>query len=206
MAATLDYFFSLVSPYAYLGHAAFLQVAHRHGATVRFRPVRMLDVFAAAGGVPLKQRPASRQHYRLLELQRWREASGLPLNLHPAHFPTDASLADRSVIALLDDGADPAGYMLSVYRALWVEDADIADPQALAARLAGHGFDADRILAAAESPSSHATYAANTAAAVAVDLPGVPGYVRDGEAFWGQDRIAHLDDALRSARAPFRAD
>ncbi|MEL1263567.1 2-hydroxychromene-2-carboxylate isomerase [Pseudoxanthomonas putridarboris] len=205
MAAAVDYFFSLASPYAYLGHAAFLQVAQRHGANVRFRPVRMLEVFAAGGGVPLGQRPLSRQRYRLLELQRWREARGLPLNLHPKHFPVDASLADRTVVALLHAGADPADYMLSVSRALWVDDADIADPQALAARLAAHGHDADHMLASAGADAVHAEYRANTEAAIAADLPGVPGYVSDGEAFWGQDRIAHLDDALRNGRTPFRA-
>lgn len=205
MGGAIDYFFSLVSPYAYLGHEAFLDVARRHGASVRFRPVRMLDVFAAAGGVALARRPLSRQRYRLLELQRWREARALPLNLHPAHFPVDATLADGAVIALVEAGHDPAGYMLSVFRALWAEDADIADRAQLARCLVAHGHDADVILAAASRDAIAATHQANTDAAIAADLPGVPGYVRDGEAFWGQDRIDHLDDALRRGRPPFSA-
>lgn len=206
MAGTVDYFFSSVSPYAYLGHAAFLQAAQRHGTQVLYRPVRMLEVFASAGGVPLAQRPRSRQRYRLLELQRWRAARGLPLNLHPRHFPVDGSLADRTVIALLAGGHDPAAYMLSIFRALWVEEADLADPRQLATRLAAHGHDAGQVLAAADGADVHATYQANTEAAITADLPGVPGYVFQGEAFWGQDRIDLLEDAMRAGRPPFAAD
>ena len=35
---------------------------------------------------------------------------------------------------------------------------------------------------------------------------GSPGYVLDGEVFWGQDRIDFLADALKSGRAPYRAE
>ena len=40
---TIDYFFTLVSPFAYLGHRAFLDVAREHGAEVRFRPALTVD-------------------------------------------------------------------------------------------------------------------------------------------------------------------
>jgi 2-hydroxychromene-2-carboxylate isomerase len=205
MSATVDYFFSLVSPYAYLGHEAFLQVAREHDVHVRYRPVRMLDVFKPAGGVPLGQRPPSRQRYRLIELSRWREIRGLPLNLHPAFFPVDAVLVDQAAIALLRSGADPAGYMLSTLRALWVEDRNLADRDTVAELLTRHGHDAGAVLSLASSEAVAEEYRRNTEAAVAADLPGVPGYVLAGEPFWGQDRIEHLAHALRSGRAPYGA-
>lgn len=204
MAATVDYFFSLVSPYAYLGHEAFLRVAREHAAGVRYRPVRMLEVFKAAGGVPLAQRPASRQRYRLVELMRWRETRGLPLNLQPAFFPVDAALADQAAIALVQRGEDPAGYMLSTFRALWVQDRDLADRNTIADLLQGHGHDAEAVLSLAASGAVADEYRRNTEAAIAADLPGLPGYVMAGEPFWGQDRIEHLGHALRSGRAPYR--
>lgn len=203
MNATLDYFFSLVSPYAYLGHEAFLRMVREHGVNVRYRPVRMLEVFKAAGGVPLGQRPPSRQRYRLVELSRWREIRGLPLNLHPAFFPVDATLVDHAVIALLRLGADPTDYMLSAFRALWVEDRNLADRDTVAELLTRHGHDAEAVMSLAVSDAVADEYQRNTEAAVAADLPGVPGYVLAGEPFWGQDRIEHLDHALRTGRAPY---
>jgi 2-hydroxychromene-2-carboxylate isomerase len=205
MAATVDYFFSLVSPYAYLGHQAFLQVARERDVQVRYRPVRMLEVFKAAGGVPLGQRPPSRQRYRLVELARWREVRGLPLNLHPAFFPVDAVLVDQAAIALLRLNADPTDYMLSAFRALWVEDRDLADRDTVAELLASHGHDASAVLSLALGDAAADEYRRNTEAAIAADLPGVPGYVLAGEPFWGQDRIEHLERALRTGRAPYTA-
>lgn len=203
--AQVDYYFSLVSPYAYLGHAAFLDLAHRHGATVAYRPVRLLEVFAAAGGVPLGQRTPSRQRYRLLELQRWRQARGLPLNLHPAFFPVDGSLADCAAIALTRLQRDPDTYIRDAFRAVWVDERNLADRQTIAELLARAGHDADAVLALASGEAVQAAYRANTEAAAAADLPGVPGYVLAGEAFWGQDRIEMLGQALQSARPPYRA-
>lgn len=202
----IDYYFSLVSPYAYLGHAAFLDIAHKHKAAVAYRPVHPLDVFAAAGGVPLGKRAPSRQRYRLLELQRWRQARDLPLNLHPAFFPVDGSLADRVVIALTRMQRDPDTYMQRAFRTVWVEERNLADAKLIAELLTGSGHDADAVLALAASEPVQQDYRANTEAAAAADLPGVPGYVLAGEAFWGQDRIEMLGQALESGRPPYRSE
>ena len=85
---TIDYFLTLVSPFAYLGHRALLNLAKQHGAEVRHRPVALMGVWEHSGAVPLPQRPQSRQDYRLIELQRWREKRGVthphPIELYPS--------------------------------------------------------------------------------------------------------------------------
>ena len=202
---TIDYFFTLVSPYVYLGHGAFLDVARKHGAEVRFRPVGLMGLWEHSGAVPLPQRPQSRQDYRLIELQRWREKRGVPLNLHPKHFPTNPTLADRSVIALVEEGADPADYAGAVLGACWGQDKDIADADVLAGLLEQAGHVAGAILKAAQSEKVAAIHQANTDAAVAIGVVGAPGYVLNGEPFWGQDRIELLADALKSSRASYAA-
>lgn len=205
MSEILDYFVTLHSPWSYLGHQAFLDMAARHGAQVRVRPVRIFDLFAEVGALPLAQRPPARQAYRLIELQRVREQRGLPLNLRPKFYPVDIALADRITIALTEQGHAPHTYMSAAYAALWVHDADLSDVGTLTALLDAQGFDADAVLAAAADERIEAIYRDNTQAAIEAGLPGLPGYVRDGEPFWGQDRIDLLDAALTSGRAPYRA-
>lgn len=199
----IDYFFTAVSPFTYLGHRAFLVMVARHGAAVRYKPVMLGGVWEHSGGVPLNQRPQSRQDYRLIELQRWRDKRGVTLNLRPKHFPTSPVLADRSIVALVERGEDPGAYMESVCRAVWAEDEDIADRNVLAQRLTRHGHDADAVLAFAESEAAAAIQKRNTDEAVAFGVLGAPGYVLNGEPFWGQDRIELLEDALVSHRAPY---
>lgn len=203
---TVDYYFSLLSPYAYLGHGELLAMAQETGVRLAYRPVRIFDLFAANGGLPLGQRAPARQRYRLLELQRWRERRGLPLNLQPRFFPVDPTLADCTAIALADAGADPSGYVTAGFRAVWADDRDIADRATVAALLRDAGHDPEPVLAAAVSEAVAERYRANTGAAIAADLPGLPGYVRGGEAFWGQDRIGLLRDAIAAGRAAYRAD
>src|SRR4026209_2526044 len=98
MPRTIDYWFSLVSPWAFLGHQAFLDIAKQHGLTVRFKPVELSEVFPPPGGLPLPKRHPARQRYRILELQRWREARGVALKIHPKHWPLPVATANRSII------------------------------------------------------------------------------------------------------------
>src|ERR671920_296818 len=95
MPRTIDYYFSLVSPWAYIGHAPFMEIAQRHGVEVNHKPVFLGRVFSETGGLPLSQRHPARQRYRIVELQRWREKRGLAFNLQPKHWPFHVTLRDR---------------------------------------------------------------------------------------------------------------
>lgn len=45
----IDYFFTMVSPWSYLGHGRLLDLAARHGAEVAFKPFDTGAVFTASG-------------------------------------------------------------------------------------------------------------------------------------------------------------
>jgi 2-hydroxychromene-2-carboxylate isomerase len=201
---SIDYYFTLLSPFAYLGHRAFLDVARKHGAKVHFKPINIMGVWDDSGAVPVPQRPKARQDYRLIELQRWREVRGVALTLQPKHFPTSPVLADRSVIALVEMDKDPSDYMEAVFQALWVDEQNIAEESVLAQRLADTGHDSDAVLAAAQEQSAANIHESNTAGAVAAQAIGSPCYVLDGEPFWGQDRIGLLDAAMTTGRPAFK--
>lgn len=202
---TIDYYLTCVSPWTYLGHRPIQQVAARHGATLVVKPVNLGEMFKVSGQVALGERPAVRQRYRFIELQRFAEMRGRKLNPRPKFFPVNPALADHTIIAILESGRDPMAYMDSVFSAVWAEDGDISDEPTLASLLAAAGFDAAAILAKAKEPETAAIRARNTQDAVEVDATGVPSFVLNGEPFWGQDRIDLLDRALSSGRAPFKA-
>ncbi len=200
---TVQYFFSLHSPWSYLGHAAAMAVMRRHGVQLAWKPVNLLALFPESGGLPLAKRHPLRRAYRDIELQRWRAARDLPLNLRPAFWPVDITLADCAVAALAEAGADPDGFVSRAFACLWAEEGNLADRGTVASLLDAAGHDGPAILARVASGEAARTYDANTRAALDAGVFGAPTYVLDGEPFWGQDRIALLDAALTSGRPPF---
>ena len=118
MPRHLDYYYSLVSPWAYLGHATFMDIARRHDLAVRHKPVALGPVFAETGGLPLPKRHPVRQRYRMVELQRWRDKRGLRFHLQPRHWPFEVALADRFVVAVTRAGADPDPFLRRAFAAV----------------------------------------------------------------------------------------
>lgn len=192
----IEYYFTPHSPWTYLGHQRLAALARRHGARIEMKPCDYGRVFAATGGLPLPKRPPARLAYRLVELQRWREALGMELNLHPAHFPIDPTAPSLAIISALAVAGEDAAYDFAgrLMRAVWVEERNIADDATLAAIATEAGLDAGRILDGRAAAT--ATYERNTEDALAAGVFGAPWYRLRGEGFWGQDRLDLLDRAL----------
>ncbi len=204
MSDTIDYYFSLASPWAYLGHAKFMDMRARHGFSVNFKPVFLPNVFEHTGGLVLPKRHPVRQRYRLLEMQRWRDKRGVPLNIHPQFWPFDCKFADRTILAAAMLGHDPDAYVRLCFAGVWANELNLAEVPVLEGLLKRAGLDATAILAAADSAPVTAAYERHVEEAVASDVIGSPGYVRRGELFWGQDRLELLEDAVASGREGYR--
>jgi 2-hydroxychromene-2-carboxylate isomerase len=198
MAPSVDYYFAPNSPWTYLGHLRFWDIARNRGAAIHVLPVDLGGkVFPVSGGLPLAKRAPQRQAYRLLELKRFSEWLHAPINLQPKFFPVNADDAARLIIAVdLKDGTHAAMHITdALLRAVWVEDRNIADDATLAQLLK------ERELAPARLEESHSQavqerYEANTQQAIDAGVFGAPSYVVDGEIFWGQDRLDFLDRRL----------
>ena len=204
MPRPITYYFSLLSPWAYIGHRLFLDIAARRDLAVAYKPVMLTDVFAETGGLPLAKRHAVRQRYRMLELQRWRDKRGLHFTLKPAFWPFDVTLADRFVIAATVRGVDPGAFLASAFAAVWEGQRNLADESTVLDIAAATRLPGPELLALARAETTAALYAQNTSAAIAAGAFGSPCFVLDGEVFWGQDRLELLDDALASGRAAYQ--
>ncbi len=193
----IQYYFTPVSPWTYLGHERFRAIAKAANARVEVLPVDYGAIFPISGGLPLARRAPQRQSYRLVELKRFSEFTGVPLNIQPQYFPVAGNPASLLMIAVdRQRGIEPAlDFTQAVFRALWVQQRDIASTETLGALLAECGLGAD-LLAAAQSDEVKAAYAAYTAEAMRGEVFGSPTYVIDGERFWGQDRLDFVERRL----------
>jgi 2-hydroxychromene-2-carboxylate isomerase len=196
MTKVIDYYLFLISPWAYLGGPRLADIARRHGAEVRVKPIDARIVFPATGGLPLAKRAPERQAYRLTELARWSRHLDMPVNLQPAHFPAPDENAARLVIAAGATGGDAFGLSQAILAALWTEEHDIADPTVLERIAEASGHDGAALLAKSQEEAAADSYREISEAAVARGVFGSPSYVYEGEVFWGQDRLEFLDRAL----------
>ncbi len=200
MASPIDYYFAPQSPWAYLGHRRFQDIARRADARIRVLPVDLGKIFPRSGGLPLAQRAPQRQAYRLVELKRFADWLGLPLHLHPTYFPVPGDAAARLILAVADSqGSDAAMHLTgAVLKAVWAEQRCINDAVTLAQLLAECGLPAG-VLEASQGDAVQQRYEAATQQAFDAGVFGAPSYVVDGELFWGQDRLDFLERRLASA-------
>ena len=190
--AQIDYFFSTLSPYCYLAGMRLEEVAAKHGATITYKPVDLVNAFSRTGGTPPKDRHPSRQEYRAQELQRQSRKLGVKLNLNPAHWPTNGAPAAYAFLAAQRAGGGDLGKLAHVItRSVWAEEKDIAEDDVVQGCLAEAGFDP--AVANSGLMESADAYAANVEEAVERGVFGAPFYIVKDQRFWGQDRIADVD-------------
>ncbi|NCO20580.1 MAG: 2-hydroxychromene-2-carboxylate isomerase [Rhodobacterales bacterium] len=194
--AHIDYFFATISPYTYLAGTKLEQIAGGAAASVTYKPLDIMQLFARTGGLPPKDRHISRQEYRLMDIARSAKLAGMAINMKPAYWPTNLAPSSYAIIAAqAAGGGDLPGLVHSFARACWAEDRNIAEDEVIRDLLSAAGFDPE--LADKGLLSGAETYAANLEEAVSRGVFGAPFYITDdGARFWGQDRLAHLEAHL----------
>ncbi len=199
MRHSVDYYFAPNSPWTYLGHARLTQMVTASGASLRVLPMDLGDVFSISGGLPLPKRAPQRQAYRLLELKRFSEALGVPLNVQPRFFPVPADDASRLIIATDREKGNQAAMTLTgaIGAAIWAQERNIAESAVLGELLTESGLPLE-LLERSREPDVQALFAQNTQLAKDAGVFGAPSYVVDGELFWGQDRLDFVERRLRA--------
>ena len=200
---TLDVYFDVASPFAYLGLTQLPGLAAM-GATPRLVPILLGALFRdiKQADVPLFAMPPAKQRYIGLDVHRWAAWWGVPFDF-PRKFPQRTVAAQRLCLLAADAGIE-SGMQLAtaLARAMWAEQRDLEDPATLRAVVTAAGMPADWVDRTAE-PAIKARLADNTAAARDAGVFGVPTYVVDGKhLFWGQDRLDLVGRALAGWTPP----
>jgi 2-hydroxychromene-2-carboxylate isomerase len=91
------------------------------------------------------------------------------------------------------------------FAAVWEDQLNLADPATVAKIADEAGLPGKQLVERSGSEEISASYEQNRQDALSADVFGSPGYVLDGEVFWGQDRIELLADALKSGRAAYNS-
>lgn len=195
----IDYYFSVLSDWAYMGGERLENLARRYGARIKHMPMKLAEVYAGTGGIILQKRSKQRQDYRVVELERWRDRLGMPITLHPRFYPTDDTLAACSIIVAAQSGMDAGRLTNLIHRAIWVEEQDVSDEATLRRIISVLTSDPDKVIEAARSPGARGVLDRNTQEAQQRGVFGSPFYFFEKEIYWGQDRLDFLEQDLDRA-------
>ena len=196
---TVEYFFDVGSPTAYLAWTQLPKIAAETGATIAWRPMLLGGVFKATGNASPVTVPA-KGRWMNDDIARWARRYGVPFAFNP-HFPINTLTLMRGATGLqMRRPAELPRYLDVVERAMWEASKDLGDPAVLAATLAAAGFDADEFAALVADPEVKGKLIATTEEAVARGVFGAPTFFVGDAMFFGQDRLDFVREALLAIR------
>ena len=193
--ATIDFIFDFGSPNGYLAWKVLPGIAERTGASVNLIPCLLGGIFKATNNrspVEAFGEVKGKLAYEALETRRFVAKHGLSRYRQNPHFPVNTLLIMRGLIAARRMGVGDA-YLEAVLRAMWEDGEKMDDPQVVARVLAAAGLDAEAILAAIQDAEVKAELIANTEAAVARGVFGIPTFFVGDEMFFGKDRLEQVE-------------
>jgi len=189
----LRFHFDYLSPYAYLVWTRLPGIAARHGRPVEIVPVLLAGLLGAHGQKGPAEIPAKRL-YTFKDTLRKAAAWGVVLS-PPASLPFNPLVPLR--VSSLELAPDARTRLVdALWRATWAEGRDVSDAGVVAAIADGVGLDGRALIAEAATDAAKARLRAQTDAAIAGGVFGVPTVVVDGEPFWGTDALPHLERFL----------
>lgn len=193
MAPSIDYFYALISGFAYLGEPELRRIANTAGAAIRYRPVDIGRVFAAIDTIPPARQSPARRAWRDSELKRWASVRHLPITVAPKYWPVQAGMASRAVIAAQEMGHDPGALSSRFLRAVWADDLDISNAGTVRQLVTEiEPSTAEIILERAADGGTGNVFEANTSEAIARGVIGSPTFFVHDEMLFGQDRLNFL--------------
>jgi 2-hydroxychromene-2-carboxylate isomerase len=196
MSKTVEFFFDVGSPTAYLAWTQLPRIAAEAGAELAWRPMLLGGVFKATGNASPVSVPA-KGRWMGQDIERWARRYGVPFRFNP-HFPINTLTLMRGAAGLqMREPQRLAAYLAAVFDAMWAQPVDMGDPVVAAATLAAAGFDAAAFAALVADPEVKARLVANTEEAVARGVFGAPTFFVGGQMHFGQDRLDFVRDALR---------
>lgn len=199
----IEFIFDFGSPNAYLVLKVLPQVASWHGAEIKLIPCLLGGIFKLTGNqAPLFAFAGvkGKLEYDRLEMQRFADKHDLHgFRMNP-HFPINTLTLMRGMVAAQHLGVE-AKYLDIVLAGMWEDGAKIDDPDILVAKLKAGGIDSERLLELANSADIKAELAANTEAAVARGVFGIPTFFVGDEMFFGKERIGQIEELLNKLAA-----
>lgn len=194
MTRTIDYFFGLGSPWAYIGLEPFIALTKAQGLAVVPHVIPLIE---ENGGIYSRNRPALRRAYWLTDLKRWAHLRGVTLEFNGREALSDIAPAQDLVVAAALRGEDWLALARALHAAFWGRAEDIGQAEVRARLTRAAGLDPAVLEPVARGPEVAARKAESLDLARKSGVFGLPSYLVGTELFWGQDSLPFLERHLK---------
>lgn len=181
-----DFFYDFVSPYAYL---AVMRVDDVLPVEPVWRPIAFGPLLQELGKIPWSFRAEERPP-NFAEIATRAEARGLPPVRYPRGWPRETySLAPARAALVAAETGRLKEVSRELYRAIFVEGREPNDPATTLDAAARAGLERAAVEAGIERPEIKERLRAQTDAALARGVTGIPTLAVGERLFWGDDRL-----------------
>jgi 2-hydroxychromene-2-carboxylate isomerase len=194
--SVIEFLYDFGSPNAYLVHRA---IANDMRSNFRYTPVLLGGIFKATGNQSPMQaygHIAAKRSYDMLEMHRFmarHDINGFKMN---PFFPVNTLAIMRGAVAAERLGCAEA-YIEAMMAGMWEHGLKLDDPAVVDAALVAAGLPATELLAASADPEVKARLVANTEAAVARGVFGIPSFFVGEDLYFGKDRLRDVIEAAQ---------
>jgi 2-hydroxychromene-2-carboxylate isomerase len=197
MTKTIDYFFSIGSPWAFIGLEPFAALAKEYDATIRPHVIPLIE---DNGGIYSRNRPEARRAYWNRDLKRWAALRGKVLSFDNRAALSDPSPAGLMVTAAVAAGGDWLTLTKALQEAFWGRGEDIGKAEVRKAIADAAGFDGAALDEQGQSDAIQAIRKASYETAKAAGVFGLPTFLYEDELYWGQDNLPFLERHLKGEK------
>ena len=192
----LDFYFEFSSPYGYIASQQVEELGKRVGRQVNWRPMLLGPVFKVTGQAPLVEVPMKGE-YSKHDFERSARFHRVEYR-HPSKFPVGTVAALRAFYWQHDrDPAKARELARAIYKAYFADGVDIGAPERVLEIAASVGIDRAALASALEDPAVKERAKREVEAAINAGVFGSPFFIVDGEPFWGNDRLAMVEEWIR---------
>lgn len=209
MAAKVEFYFDLSSPWTCLAFHNIQPIIKETGAEILWKPFLVGGVFNAVnqGVYAARENPDNRKFVHSFRvLKEWATLADVAMNFPSEHHPVKSVHAMRVCCALEEDQAALHQFATAAFNAYYTDQRNLDDPAVLAAIADEVGMDGEALIAQTGEQAIKDRLRANTEEAIARGAYGSPSiFVPVGDdqgserMYFGNDQLPLVKRAINIA-------
>lgn len=199
--ATVEFFYDVSSPWTYYAFERIESFCERNNAELVWKPFLVGGVFNKVNPSVYERRNnpvPPKDNYYQKDMRDWARYLGINM-IKPSVFPVNSVKALRGAFVAIDEGTVSA-YSRACFKAYWVDDRDISQPDVLLDIVTSVGMDAGAFFDKIADEKYKQMLFATTNELIERGGFGSPTFFVNGDdMYFGNDRLELMQFALDSA-------